>query len=1086
MCIKNKLMRVNTVIAMAVMLMLMLMSLPMFSRVGFAADHVDRHDVKASWRLQAIESASVTTDSEITDGEAGNVVDATLLPRVMFKKLNGTTLKIRMDEPRVIHTLGILRPGWSTWSSATKLDVRVNSGPAERIDLLNSRIAPNTKSLDGAMAHIITIGKEVRTIEITVVDTESVTEFNTVGTIEILEALQGPDVLDFAPLEGVSANSSGINLHFDHERATSQVGIKLHTGNYPFRRIGAQIWSTMINHVPAGQQTVTIPWGQFQNPVAPQLELNALNAYKIEVHNQSGAGVPGLKSWSFVNSGTKLKPAWEQITTTAHPADENGWRAGVPADGFGRFGWTGADGLLVGNLTNNSFDYMMINRENDGRRSQFGFYTGAPNRPKQWTRRYVNWTGVVHQVLYGEPADKSWAIDTSKKPMPTSLTYSSLVPGFLIDSDDTQFSFGLSNDSVKTPQLLYKSKSGLQWVSAQEGVSGEQMTEGWLVAVWPSQPQMPVMFAPKHKPERIHADGAMLVFEFPEAVERMGVGTPSGFRWWDGQAGKVDQGSHQLAKKSKRLASILRAYPKSCEMKFKDDDSSVRIRETFSHVVWDNDWQDDALVIAPVSPLLSFAADTGYPVKLPGDLNDAGIPTKVGPYRYAEGTTVEYELPLPPTAGRMYLRPAGEHTLADDIAAKLTQSPKRSEHWLRNTSNIAPWMVWTSRSWGLTLMDDQQRHDFIDSWKIVFDDAFKPHPWYLRTEPWSGKRYIYSFAWLDVTNRTFGDINSGHGAILYASNLYARASGDWEMLEKNWALLNAVMEYYKVHHDWCYMQAPCHESTGDSAFDMDLIGYLGAVGYMRTAEALGKEEEAAIGRLLVARFSVPLSMRWLGAKWVAPDLSDSVSVPFSSPGITDSQGFVREQSPNWKIGLSLSWKGPSPEAFMAQIWGCGEEFWKFFEYDLIEKIEPSLWTEKNWYRPKNVVANLYMRGLLGAPSQKIIDALDEQGKTSVLGLSPKVAEAREYAPVYAMAIGMNYPVVLKDWGHAALLSAEYDESNSQAVIKFDSKRESIVTLEITQSAKSYVINGIAQGHLDMGNDVQVKLPTGKTTLEINF
>lgn len=1037
--------------------------------------------ISQSWRYTLIKDSKVTVMPMPTRGASEHLIDGDPKTQALFNKLKGASVKIEFGEPRIIQAIGILRLGWETWAIPETILIKINNGEQKCVELRKPRSPAKDIDILNLNPDTIEIDTTVRTIEITVIETESTSIYNICGTLEIFEAARGPISIDLNETGCIPVNAEGLNLTLDVKEPINQVNVKVITGNYPFRRNSAISYTALINDLKKGQNTVNICWEQFNNQTSPELKLNPFNIYKIEIEGVQSTMKPiVLSSWNFIFGEHKLKTAWEQLAPISHEADADGWRMGIPSSGFGRFGWSQGKGLLVGNLTRDTFDYMLYNGNGSSRVQHFIFKSSKTNQ-RIWDRLYVDWTGVVHQSLMAEEEEeKTLAPDKRKKVnTPISLIYSILVPGFLINSESTEFSFGCSNAGI--PSLLYVSSKGLQWTSTNKPLNGGDMVEGWLVAVWPEQPNMPVMFTLKHRPTKIII-GPILVFEFPERIGRIAIGTPSGFREWNGKAGSLDEQARSLAEKSRVLSEILRAYPKSCHMKFKDTDKNVLVRETFEHIIWNNDWNEQSRAIAPISPLLNFASDMKYPVELPKQLIDIDIPTKVGPYRHVNGSTVEYRLPLPPTAGRMYLRPAGMDELADYIAAQITQKtvvPK-----LETLTNIAPWILWTSRALGLTLMNDSQRKDFLDSWKVVFEAALKPYPWYLRTEPWSGTKYIYSFAWLSRTNLTFGDINSGNGAILYAANIYARSSGDWDLIKNNWPLLKAVQQYYQVHHDWCYMQPPCHESAGDSAYDMDLIGYLGAVGFLRMAETLGKDDDIAIGRLLVARFSVSLCMRWLGAMWVAPDKSSPEALPFSSPGLTDSKGFVNGQVAHYLIGLSLCWKGSTPEAFECQLWGCGEAFWKYFEYELIEKMKPPFRTEENWFRHKNIDAHFYMRGLLGASAKELRNEL-EQIK-GCLGLRPSKGDAQYHTALYAMVVGKDFPVKLKDWGKAALLKAEYDTTQQEAVLKFTCAQQFKLILELDRDVISQMVNGQKRNGLSHGNAVQLELPAGESTVKLLF
>lgn len=1062
-------------------------------RGGRLGDAVaERHAPTPIWRYRAIEDATVKASADLSVGAWENLIDGKMKPQAYFSSIEGVTVSVSLNHPRHIEALGVLTPAWDSWATPLALDVRVNGSAPRRITVRGAGIAPNADAPERGSPVIIPIRAQVSSLEVTVVDAERPSVHNTVGSIELLEAERGPDRLDFTLTGGIPDDAAGVRLFMNSRDPVRQMNVRIHTGNRPYRRLNegfdGTYWLSAVNSVSAGESVVDLTWEQFVNPTAPELQLNPLNAFMVEVEQVGPSrGEVGLTAWEFIGEGDRLQPAWEHIVIPPRAPDGEGWRMGVPSNGFGRFGWTQSSGLLVGDISMGSFTYFMLNGRNEDRSQAFIFHDGEKGRPTHWRRSHIDWTSVVHQERFGEGAKMSWADDVGSRPWPVSLTYSVLAPGFLVDSDLRRFAFGIEAKDARAPLLLYvDAAEGLKWVDSSVALDGARMARGWVVAVWPDQPNMPIVFAPQRRPKTITSDGGLLEFIFPGRLQRIAIGTPSGFRWWEGSAGLMDADTAQLAEHAQHLASILRAYPKTSSMQFKDDQTHVRIRETVGHVIWDNEWNEPSTVIAPIPPMVSFAYDQQYPsIELPEAVKDLGVPTKIGPYRYVDGSTVEYRLPVPPVAGRMYLRPSGEHALADDVAGKMAQTTNiPDEPW--QITNLLPWSAWAPQALGLTLMNESQRRNFLDAWKVTFDVTLTPFPWQLRREPWTGQRYLYSYAWMHHTSRTFGDIISGHGAFLYACDLYARASGDWETMEANWPLVNAVMQFYHTHHDWAHLQVPCHESSGATAFDMELIAYLGAVGYTRMAETLGREDDAAMGRLILARLGVPLSVRWLGARWVAPELCGPVEVPFSSPGLTDEVGFVRTQSPHWHIGLSLTWKGPFYEAFAAQLWGAGKEFWHYFQKDLIEQVQPSLWTEDSWYRIKNVAAHLYMRGLLGIPTDAMVSEIERQGELGILGLSPTPREARLYAPLYAMIIGRDHPMTLRNWGRAALLSGTYDEHTNTARIEFECAQPFEVELALRQPAVSHDINGVRHGTVEAGDAVIVALPAGRSRLELQF
>jgi len=330
---------------------------------------------------------------------------------------------------------------------------------------------------------------------------------------------------------------------------------------------------------------------------------------------------------------------------------------------------------------------------------------------------------------------------------------------------------------------------------------------------------------------------------------------------------------------------------------------------------------------------------------------------------------------------------------------------------------------------------------------------------------------------------------------LYAAYAYARSSGDWSFVEKNWPLMSGTLRYFLVEHDWNNMQTGAREHSASSAIDMDGIGYEGALAYMKMAENLGKKDEAALGRLLLARLAVSTTMRWMGSGFDKPD---SPQIPWEqmthiSVGLNEMFGFDTlslKGGPdfvNGELALSLSWVGQYPELYMLHQWGLGDTFWKDFEYKLVEKKLTDWRKDHPGNRnnhPANVCAHLYQRGLLGASAQEL---RQELGKQEGWGLTPPPEIAEENAATYAMVIGKEFPLRINDWGRAKLMYGRYDSGLRVASMAFQSDQPATLMLTVLQSANKYTLNGkvITPGVLDRQR-VAIPLPAGRAEIEVAF
>ncbi len=95
-------------------------------------------------------------------------------------------------------------------------------------------------------------------------------------------------------------------------------------------------------------------------------------------------------------------------------------------------------------------------------------------------------------------------------------------------------------------------------------------------------------------------------------------------------------------------AGVSREFPVYCEDSFRVDPGTdtVTIRQRFDYVSIRDDWKTPHRKLAPISPVLALAAQTGFPVRFSRAPVDPEMFTPYGPYQGIEGVD-SYDIHLP-------------------------------------------------------------------------------------------------------------------------------------------------------------------------------------------------------------------------------------------------------------------------------------------------------------------------------------------------------------------------------------------------------------------------------------------------------
>lgn len=1047
--------------------------------------------VKADVAVKTIKPAALPehTVESLNDasvkGELGNIDNWNDLSPT-WSKLRDADILIKFKKPAELPDIAIGKLGWD-WAVPELIAVTVNDGKELQYELKSPRLSPLSKKIEACVIPLS--GQLVKSLRIRVIKVQ--TPYNSFGTLKIVKP-------EFMPAEIMLPNvlpvdAAGIKISVRKRQDFNNAAIRAFA-----KRFGKDIcWEYPLTNSPEAESEISLRWEQFHSSEYPGVIISPENVYKLEVPKELN-----LLGWKFVTDPRQRNlPAWQQLQKLTFAPNVNGWRSGIPKNGFGRFGYDQTNGLLIGTLSPNNLTYR-IESGSSNDVLQLGIECGPPGQDNAWQRFEVNWTGVVvsqlkkiSRVNSDNALSKAYGV-YDKNRLPEKFIYSSLAPGFLVKSSDKILRL-VTSEKDGMPWIFYMEHGNkLTWSPLNKEFNAAKLSQGWCVVAWKNKSRLPVLLSFQRHPATFGFKGGILEIGFSDAMGYLGIGMPAGYRGWNGTIGTESGQNTKLAEKARFLASVLRAYPVSCDMRFLDAPDRIRFKESFGYICWQNEWDEPWTKIAPLPPLVTFAKNTGYPVEFSGDKTvNTGIDTKYGPYYVNTGSTAEYSLPLPDYDDTFYLRPSVENELMKLVTGKLT-SYLVNKKITPATNALGCWWMFAPSSLALPLWAGEQREKIIASWKAYVKLALSPRVWYLRTEPFSGMKYMVSFAWIDRKMEILGDPNSGNGGTLYGLWAYARTSGDWDMIENNWDVVQGALRYFLVCHDWTMLQSGCREHTASSSVDMDGAAYQGTAAFLQMATVLGKKDDAAVGRMLLSRLALSTVVRWRGMSWVEPEKKqeqlDSISL-----GLCENRGFdcmsVRNRSPHnahGHISLSLAWIGESPMLYNLHLWGGGQNFWKMLEYEWLENKLPD-WRKAYpgtlCYHYSIVMPHLYMRALLGEPQSSLRQELEKQvNKKGVKWFfAPDERQAAEQAPFYALYWGMDFPVRIRNWSGAVLQFAEYIEKTKTAVIILNSKKSDSIKFDLKLMPKHATINGKTPLALNLGANT-VEIPSGVSELTIKF
>lgn len=314
--------------------------------------------------------------------------------------------------------------------------------------------------------------------------------------------------------------------------------------------------------------------------------------------------------------------------------------------------------------------------------------------------------------------------------------------------------------------------------------------------------------------------------------------------------------------------------------------------------------------ISPVPPIWGFAAGLEKPPRLL-----AGPDTRVGPFLYVQGESVDIDLPRYINYSRGLIAPERVSSSDQRFLSGFVIDPEMA--WAKNAVDLG-----FSRRVPVLLAGSgvlpQQREQMIRFLRQGLLKTFRSAEpvWNQATEPFTGLSYVWTFGLPGPGGFSY-DLEWGNMLPVYGLYQYALASGDWDFVRELWPGVRQALRFFLIGQDWAWMtgvNAEHGHSTGTG--DPLNAAYVGMIAAAEMAKQIGFHEESTRYQWIVRRMSIPTAARLILTPW-ARDRG------FVAPerivlGLHETEGFTRAPLPGgdpWYPHSLFSGNGMFPELF---------------------------------------------------------------------------------------------------------------------------------------------------------------------------
>jgi|GEM_PF-3171906 len=376
-----------------------------------------------------------------------------------------------------------------------------------------------------------------------------------------------------------------------------------------------------------------------------------------------------------------------------------------------------------------------------------------------------------------------------------------------------------------------------------------------------------------------------------------------------------------------------------------------------------------------------------------------------------------YDLPIPPLEERALLNVAEEENLKSLLNESVSDVA---------TTCVGPgvdvlYKGRTQAFQAFSLLSQENREKLTANSRAVIPAYLQNGVWYDSVEPFSALRFWWSY-YIEGPYFDRYDQEWGNGLSLYGLYTALKYLGDWELLAKQWEVVERMFSWFAVADDWEWMR-PSNgvHGHGTGAGDCTNAAYVGTLSYAKLAREVGRIEEYHYGLYMAARCAVPVMTRFAYNAFAE---ANRLKAPNSFViGFHEGEGFLSGElgSYPWNVTSNISGNGVQPEAF---------DLYATYIPDLLMDYERTFeqaypnWYDGTWRYPFRTIyqnnsgyitlPHLYLRARLRIDGQDTLRQYLEKAKANrhLWWLAP---------PVLAELIHWNTQIWVADWGKCAFL-----------------------------------------------------------------
>lgn len=233
-----------------------------------------------------------------------------------------------------------------------------------------------------------------------------------------------------------------------------------------------------------------------------------------------------------------------------------------------------------------------------------------------------------------------------------------------------------------------------------------------------------------------------------------------------------------------------------------EDRSVVRITDKVVSRIFADAWGTLPLQLTPVSPVTAVSEASKYPVKWLTKVSRSPLATLLGPFAYAEGAEVSYEIPIPSARDTML---APVKVIGDPVRqlflGKLSALATRNVLKPDDTSDGGLDLQLKEYSQAYPLLDRPTQASLAPKMARAFEASFAPENLQTVTDPVIGQRYVmcskiwcagepYDREWYIGRQLDFDSE--------YTSWVSPKA------FVNHWKEIQGLYAYYQIYNDWAW------------------------------------------------------------------------------------------------------------------------------------------------------------------------------------------------------------------------------------------------------------------------------------------